>query len=378
MILVKMSSTEPLKNDLMSRLSQAPDLETELDEIRRFKKEKVAKIQEEDVTGKKPLPQVFFELSEVADALLNVVLQLAEKDLVKTFGFPTYVDNQGNLMRSQFSVIGMGKLGGKEIHYGSDLDLIFLYSRNGQTEGRKILTNREFYARLAQKLISYLSVYTREGLAYQVDTQLRPSGNQGTLVSSLDSYADYQRNMAAPWEKQALLKARPLAGDAPFQKSLGDQFKKFIFSTEFPANLNEDIHRLRRRMEKEIARENPRRIHYKQGFGGLTDIEFAGQYIQLKMGKIFDSIVTANTLNAIERMGERSILKPNEYDILKSGYLFYRLLETRMEVFFDLKEGYLDPESHLLENLSDAMGLASGHALLEKFNRTRQDVRRSY
>src|SRR5262245_17401077 len=155
-----MSFADELKTELMDRLNQAADLETELDEIRRFKKAWVLKIQKEDVSGQKPLPDVFLGLSQVADAILNASLNLAEKDLVNTYGFPTYVDNQGNLMRAQFAVVGMGKLGGSEIHYGSDLDLIFLYSRNGQTEGRKVISNREFYARLTQKLISFLSVYT--------------------------------------------------------------------------------------------------------------------------------------------------------------------------------------------------------------------------
>jgi glutamate-ammonia-ligase adenylyltransferase len=309
---------------------------------------------------------------------LDAALRLAEKDLVKTYGFPTYIDNDGNLMRAEFAVVGLGKLGGREIHYGSDLDLIFLYSRNGQTEGRKIISNREFYARQAQKFISYLSVYTMAGFAYRIDTQLRPSGNKGALVSSFDAYADYQRNKAAPWEKQALLKARYITGEDAFGEKLAEQFLKFIYSTEFPPDLNQEMHRLRLRMEKEIAHETPRRFHYKHGPGGLTDIEFAVQYIQLKMGKIFESIVIRNTLEAIERMGERTILKKDEYEVLKTGYLFYRLLETRMEVMFDLKEGYLDPESHLLENLAEAMGEHSQQALLDKFQGIRNDVRKTY
>ncbi|MFO1520052.1 MAG: hypothetical protein U1F57_10380 [bacterium] len=369
---------DPLQHELSAELKAAPDLEAQIDLLRVFKKKYVSQIQKVDLAGQWPLPQVFEALSNLADAIVNEALRLAELELVKTYGFPTFLDNDGNLLRSEFAVVGMGKLGGREIHYGSDLDLIFLYSRNGQTEGRNTITNREFYIRLTQRLISFLSIYTVHEFAYKIDTQLRPSGNQGALVSSIDSYADYQRNLAQPWEKQALLKARPMAGDLGFLKKLPEQLLKFIFSTEFPSNLNEEIHRLRLRMEKEIARETPRRIQYKQGFGGLTDIEFSVQYLQLKMGKIFETIVTQNTLLSLERMGEREILKANEYEILRSAYLFYRLLETRMETVFDLKEGYLDPQSHLLENLSEVMGEASGEALLDKIHRIRNDVRRTY
>jgi glutamate-ammonia-ligase adenylyltransferase len=369
---------EELTRKLNPKMSQAHDLETQLDTLRLFKKQQMEKIQKEDLEGKCPLPEVFLRLSNLADTLLASALKLAMQEMIKTFGFPTFIDSDGNLMRSEFAVVAMGKLGGQEIHYSSDLDLIFLYSRNGLTEGRKEIPNREYYARLTQKFISYLSVYTVVGSAYKIDTQLRPSGNQGTLVSSIDAYADYQRNRAQAWEKQALLKARYVAGDDSFGKTLADQFKQFIFSTKFPPNFHEEIHRLRMRMEQEIARETPRRLHYKLGPGGLTDIEFAVQYLQLKMGKIFEGIIVANTLEAIQKMGERGILKKDEFKILHDGYLFYRKLETRMETLFDLKAGYIDPQSSLLENLSESIGELSQRALLDKFKQIRHDVRKVY
>jgi len=373
-----MLSRDALKKELAREIQKAPDLEAALDTLRLFKADTVEQIKQKDLRGELSLPDVFLHLSLLADVIAGESLRLAQREMEKSYGFPTFLDNDGNLLRSEFAVVAMGKWGGEEIHYGSDLDMIFLYSRNGQTEGRKEVANREFYAMLAQKLISYLSVHTLQGYAYRIDTQLRPSGNQGALVSSLDAYADYQRNMAQPWEKQALLKARTTVGDDPFAKGLREQFLKFIFSTEFPPNLNEEIHRLRMRMERENGREGPRRLHYKLGEGGLTDIEFAVQYLQLKMGKIFESIVVQNTLKAIEKMEDRELLHPDERKVLKEGYLFYRLLETRMEVHFDLREGYLDPESHLLDNLSEVMGEPSPQALLDKFKRIRHDVRRVY
>lgn len=281
-------------------------------------------------------------------------------------------------MRAEFAIIAMGKFGGREMHYASDLDLIFLYNRNGDTEGRKKISNKEFYAYLAQKLISYLTVHTLRGYAFKVDTQLRPSGNQGPLISSLDAFADYQRNFAKIWEKQALLKARFVCGDEVFGKSLKETLQHFIFSTEFPNNLNEEIHNMRMRMEKELAKESPRRLHYKQGPGGIVDIEFIVQYLQLKMGKIFDSIVNENTLEAIEKMGEREVLRPPEYESLKQAYLFYRLLETRLELFFDLKQGYLDPQTLMLENIAEVMDFETGQEMLDVFLNHRKTVRQIY
>lgn len=369
---------ESLKKELKILVEEAPDLEAKLEALRIFKNDHFKVIQEADLAGKMSLPTIFQALTEIADTVLGMALKIAEDETSKVYGFPTFIDNDGNLLRSEFSIVAMGKLGGREVHYGSDLDLIFIYSRNGETEGRQVISNREYYAKLVQRMISYLSVYTLRGYAYKVDTQLRPSGNQGPLVTTLDAYADYQRNMAQIWEKQALLKARYACGDDAFGKTLAEQFQQFIFSTEFPPNLNQEIHRMRLRMENEIAQENERRLHYKLGKGGLADIEFAVQYLQLKMGKIFEYIVVGNTLEAMNRMGEREILKKNEFEIFKDAYLFYRLLEMRMEVLFELKEGYLDPKSDLLENLSETMGEASQASLLEKFRAYREEVRQVY
>ena len=368
---------ENLILDLRQRIDTEEELERKLDLLREFKSKHFNDIKKNEINDEN-LAEIFSKLSDLADATLTISWEMALDALSKTYGFPTFLDNDGNLLRSQFAVIGMGKLGGREIHYGSDLDLIFLYNRNGDTEGRKVITNREFYIRATQKMISFLTVPTFRGVAYAIDTQLRPSGNQGALVSPLDSYADYQRNVAQAWEKQALLKARAVTGDESFLKILPDHFRQFIFSTDFPSNLNEEIHRLRTRMEIELAKETPRRWHYKKGYGSLTDIEFAVQYLQLKMGKIFEFILDANTLQAIEKMGERDILKKEEYDILKKAYLFYRKLELHLETQFELKEGYLDPESHLLENIAESMGEFSAQSLIEHFDQTRHDVRKTY
>lgn len=367
-----------LQQEINQLLNEAPDLESKLDCLRIFKNDHFKNIQKADLQAYWTLPEIFQKLTEIADTVLQAALKVAEEQTSKVYGYPTFLDNDGNLLRSEFAIVAMGKLGGREVHYGSDLDLIFLYSRNGETEGRKVISNREYYALLVQKMISYLSVHTFHGFAYKVDAQLRPSGNQGPLVSTLDAFADYHKNVAQIWEKQALLKARFVCGDDLFGTGLAEQFHQFIFSTEFPLNLNQEIHRMRMRMEKEIAQETPRRLHYKLGVGGLADIEFAVQYLQLKMGKIFESIVVGNTLEAIENMGARDILKMNEYETFKNAYLFYRLLEMRMEVVFELKGSYIDPQSDLLENIAESVGESSQASLLEKLNVYRREVRQVY
>jgi len=373
-----MLNKQSLEKEMTQEIDSLPDLEAKLDIIRVFKNKYVKKLQAEDHNHLDRLPEIFKDLSLIADTLVEATLKLAEKEVQKNYGIPSYTDNLGNISESEFAIVALGKWGGEEIHYGSDLDLIFLYTRDGETRGRKKISNKEYYILLAQKLISFLTAYTFHGYAYKIDTQLRPSGNQGALVSSLNAYFDYQRNKAQFWEKQALLKARFVTGSPSFGSSLKGLFQQLIFSKDFPADLNAKIHHMRMRMEKENGRETARRLHYKLGFGGLTDIEFLVQYLQLKTGKVFENFLSGNTLEALQKMGEKGILKKGDYTLLRDAYLFYRLLETRMEVNFDLREGYIDPESHLLENLAELMGEISQASLLEHFQKTREDVRRIY
>ncbi len=367
-----------LKEKIKTYLEGIDDLETKLDRVRLFKKDQVAFLQKADLEETLPLPDVFQGLTWVAETVLTTLFQLAQEDVARVYGYPMFKDQSGGMMRAEFTIIGMGKLGGQEIHYESDLDLIFVFSRNGKTVGRSEITNQEFYARLAQKLISYLSVYTLQGIAYKIDTQLRASGNQGALVTSLDAYVTYQRNQAQAWEKQALLKARAVAGDPEFVKTFLPLFHQLVFSSPYPLDLNEEIHRLRQRMEKEIGRETPRRLHYKQGMGGLIDIEFTIQYLQMRFGKIYEPILQTNSLSALEKIQEKNLILKAESEILKNAYLFYRKLETRMELLFGLKDGYIDPESHLLENLAEKMGEKSADDFLEYFHQLRHDVREVY
>jgi len=373
-----MLNLQELEKEICQEINSLPDLEAKLDIIRVFKNKYIKRLQETDQADPTQLPEIFKDLSHLADLLVKTTLKLAEEQIQKNYGIPSYTDNLGNWGESEFVIVGLGKLGGEEIHYGSDLDLIFLYTRDGETRGRKKISNKEYYILLAQKFISFLTAYTFHGYAYKIDTQLRPSGNQGALVSSLNAYVDYQRNKAQFWEKQALLKARFVAGSSTFGASLKALFQQVIFSKDFPTDLNTKIHHMRLRMEKENGRENARRLHYKLGMGGLVDIEFAVQYLQLKTGKVFENFLIGNTLEALQKMGERGVLQKEDYTILREAYLFYRLLETRMEVNFDLREGYIDPESHILENLAEVMGENSQSSLLDHFQNTREAVRRIY
>ena len=364
--------------ELKKALSAQPDLEAKILELRRFKKSRVREWEAQLLAQALTLEQVMSRLTDFADAVLIGTLDLARDEISHTYGLPRCKDNDGNYLNSELAVIGMGKLGGAELHFYSDLDLIFVYSRNGETQGRRQLSNREYFAKLVQRLISYLTLTTYEGSAYKIDTELRPSGNAGALVTSLDAWISYYHEHAAHWERQALLKARLIHAGGAFGNEFRGLFRRLIFIKPFPESLAGEIHHLRMRIEKELAKEGPRRWHFKKGMGGVVDIEFTVQFLQMKLGKIFDTLVTPNTLEALDRLDQRGILPKSEIRILKNAYVFYRTLEIVLEAEFDLKEGYLDLEHERLEELAGKLSLPDKENLVGTFGEYRRQVREIY
>jgi glutamate-ammonia-ligase adenylyltransferase len=169
-----------------------------------------------------------------------------------------------------------------------------------------------------------------------------------------------------------------VAADEPFAKSFHGLFKRLVFLTHFPENLNEEIHRLRLRIEKELGRETDRRWHYKKGRGGLVDIEFLVQYLQLKLGRVYDQLLTPNTLEALERLGSTQVLVAADRNALCEAYEFYRVLEIYLEARFKLKEGYLDPHHECVPALAELLGFPGPKDFLDYFKKTREEVRRIY
>jgi len=365
---------DALKRDLAT----LPDLEAKLLQLRRYRREQASAVEIDLFSGKTPLEGAMARLTFLADAILIATYELAREELSHLYGLPRCKDNDGNFVSSEFAIIGMGKLGGLELHLYSDLDLIFVYSRNGETQGRKTLSNREYFAKLAQRIISYLTLPTRAGYAYKVDTELRPSGNAGTLVTSLDSWITYFHEHAAPWEQQAMLKARLIHASGDFNRSFHGLFRRLVFIKPFPEDLPQEIHRLRMRIEVELAKESSRRWHFKKGRGGLLDIEFVVQYLQLKLGKVFDNLPTPNTLDALNRIEQRGILSTGECGTLRQAYVFYRMLEIYLEAEFDFKEGYLDPGHEKMEALALRLSFPSVPELFNSLDEMRNQVRAIY
>ena len=274
-------SQESLHAELESMLAGiAPDdLEMQMDTLRQFQQAAVVHAAAADLAGNAPLMKVSDFLTWTAEQVIRKALEIAWRQLVKRHGRPQCIE-RGRLRDARFAVVGYGKLGGWELGYGSDLDLVFLHdSRSGeqQTNGPKVLDNVEFFTRLAQRIINILSIPTTSGVLYQVDTRLRPSGGAGLIVSSIDAFAQYQEENAWTWEHQALLRARPVAGDAEVGKGFDAIRRQVLARPRDPAKLKTEIVSMRARMREEHKHAGTD-FDLKLDPGGLTDMEFLVQY----------------------------------------------------------------------------------------------------
>jgi len=343
-------SKSEMRKELGEALGACADFEEEMDELRRFKNVETLRIGLHDLAGNLSPEEGMFQLSALAEVLLAYALVLARRETSNRFGVPVTAGEDGRA-EARFCVMGMGKLGGEELTYHSDLDIIFLYRGSGETapgdgtdpQRFRKLSNHEYFAKVAQRLISILSTVTREGYAYKLDTRLRPSGNAGPLVSSREAFTRYHEESAQLWERQALLKCRFLAGDRDFGRQMEQEIARYIFDRPLPEGATEEIHRLRMRMEKEIGRERSDRLDLKVGRGGIVDVEFAVQFLQLRHGPKHPSVRARATLKALYELRRAEILPEEEFRILDEGYRFLRSLEVGLRLAQDASIERFDP-----------------------------------
>lgn len=355
-----------LRRELGEILATCADFEQEMDELRRFRNLETLRIGAHDLAGNLSLEEGMQQVSALAEVLLFNAVAIARREVARRFGVPM-TGAEGGGEEARFCVLGMGKLGAGELSYHSDLDIIFLYSGAGETvpapgavpaEFRKV-GNHEYFAKVAQRLISILTTVTREGYVYKLDTRLRPSGNAGPLVSSLAAFERYHERSAQLWERQALLKCRFVAGDRGFGRKVEEMVGRFIYERPLPPGAAEEIHRLRMRMEVELGRERTDRLNLKVGRGGVVDVEFAAQYLQLLHGREHPSVRTRSTLKALHELSLAGVLSPEDFEGLDEGYRFLRGLEVRMRLSHDASIEQFDPgglDSVLVERYREETG----------------------
>lgn len=319
-----------LADELRQALARIPEEDEEglLEALRVFKQTQVLRVAASDVAGARVLMKVSDYLTAIAEVVLESVLHMAWRSLTARYGQPAPRDGEAE---AAFSIVGYGKLGGIELGYGSDLDLVFLYDAapKGVTDGPKSTDNVVFFTRLGQRIIHLLSATTPSGTLYDVDMRLRPSGNAGLLVASLDAFADYQRREAWTWEHQALVRARAVAGS----EALAERFERVRAETlgrrRECDELRDEVVKMRGKMRDHLGSGKDAReaghFHLKQDAGGLVDIEFMNQYAVLALAHETPALLeVTDNMRLLDALADSARLPEPEARDLQAAYLAYR------------------------------------------------------
>lgn len=274
---------ESYRTELRDFLARIPedDMEQQMEALRQFKQICILRIAAADIAGVLPVMKVSDHLTYLAEAIVESVVSQAWLQMTEKYGEPTHIKERDG---KGFAVVGYGKVGGWELGYNSDLDIVFMHDCpvHVYTDGKKEIDGRQFYLRLAQRVIHIFSTRTASGILYEVDTRLRPSGASGLLVSPTDAFDEYQRDEAWTWEHQALVRARMIYGDAPLKQAFAQTRHDILCLGRDEAKLVKDVSEMRVKMRDHLGGKKAGRFMLKQDPGGITDVEFLAQYLVLR------------------------------------------------------------------------------------------------
>ncbi len=332
---------EQMVEELTTSVNNEEEYEDKLDVLRRFKNVETLKVCLRDLNQEIDPGYVGKYLSMLGQAVLETGLKLAIDVTAKSKAEKKKLHN--------IVILGMGKFGGSEMSYNSDLDLIFIYEGD----------NHEKFSKLGQRVISILSTPTGEGYCYKIDLDLRPSGRSGALVTSFDSFRDYHDKSAKLWERQSLIRSFPAAGNKKLAKKVMKTIENFVYDKPLSKNFHKEIDELRMRMENELARESESKLNLKTGRGGLVDIEFLVQMLQLRYGSEYKSVRCQSTIEALDRLRKEELIADSEYKQLSGSYFFLKKIENLLRLLHDrsISEIHEDDFDHLsleMEEYSDS------------------------
>ncbi len=318
----------------------------------RFRRRELLRIFLRDIRRLGTIAEITEEISNLADAILENALRIARQEMDNRFGTPFEVDSKGRKRASEICIVSLGKLGSKELNYSSDIDLLFLYSAEGETTGtgsRGSVTNREYFVKLAETITQLVGKQTGEGAAYRVDLRLRPHGRVGSLALSIKDTIRYYTTEARSWERQVLIRSRSSAGNARiFKKFFGAVENEVFSATEDVETALRNVYQSKEKIDFE--RKADKEFDVKLGRGGIREIEFIAQALQLSYGGKDKWLRAPHTLISLSRLADRDLLSETELTSLFEAYDFLRHLEHILQMENGLQTHSLpnDPERRLL------------------------------
>lgn len=350
--------------------------ERKLDALRRFRRREMLRIGVRDLLRLADVKETTASLSDLASVLIDAAYHIVDADLQTRYGIPMHKNRQGRWVETGFTVIGMGKLGGHELNYSSDVDLLYVCeSQEGETRPAKSrrakakgpakggLSNEEYFELLARDLTKVLTEQTHEGYVYRVDLRLRAEGSVGQLTRSLDDYAKYYRTRGQVWERLSLLKAWPVAGSMKVGKAFIKMVQPFVLvpsskrlDVEQGLAIVQEVRSVKEKIDAKMAERGHERRNVKLGVGGIREIEFFVQTIQVLAGRRVPRILDRGTIGSLARLRRAGILSAKEQRDLTLAYQFLRDVEHKLQMVHDLQTHALPDEEDELERCAIRMG----------------------
>lgn len=352
-------TTAELVTELLTEVESAPEDSHILNTIRQFRARHLLRIGINDVIHDRPLEEVTAGIADLAEAAVQVALILAERTVKRRFGEPIAHDGKPGAM----TILAFGKLGGHELNYSSDIDLMIVYDEEGQTTGKLSVTLEEYYSRVTREMLRLL---TQSPAAYRVDFRLRPEGQRGPLVRSLDSTLSYYDTLGRTWERQALIKVRPIAGNAELGQRFLAAIEPYIYRKYLSMAEITEVKAIKRKIEHRATKQGDDDRDVKTGYGGIRDVEFVIQFLQLLNGGELPAVRSNNTLYAITALLRADCLTPTEGEILEKGYRFLRRTEHRLQLLGDLQTHHLPDRPEDLRRLALRLGYCDLKTLAEE------------
>ena len=356
----KLKSKEDLMQDYARFATTSPDPWLSA-QLARWKRRNHLRIVLKDVLGLSTLGETTAEISALADVILTNTLLYCDQELEKRYGQPQYRDGQGRIARAGFSILSLGKLGGNELNYSSDIDLLFLYSHDGDTAGGSepdsIISNKEYFVRLAHAITRTITRVTPQGMIFRVDLRLRPEGDQGDLAISLKSALEYYEHRARDWELQMLIKARNSAGDAKLTRAFLHGVEPYIYHLPTDFEAVESVLWARETISRKLRESRDDSIDVKLHQGGIRDIEFLTQCLQRLYGGEDAWVRSGGTLFALRKLNDKGWLSDRDFAALTSAYEYLRRTEHRIQLEMGQQSHRLPADREALDRLARRVGI---------------------
>jgi len=373
-------STAPTRAGMERTIRQSLDgvtaTEPRLDVLRRFRRREMLRIGVRDLVRLADVVETTASLSDLASVVIDAAYRIVDSDLRARHGIPMHQNRQGRWVKTGFTVIAMGKLGGHELNYSSDVDVLYVCeSHEGETRpaasgrakakgpAQRGLSNEEYFEILAQELTKALTAQTHEGYVYRVDLRLRAEGSVGQLTRSLDQYAKYYRTRGQVWERLALLKAWPIAGSQEVGRSFIKMVRPFVLApsskrpdVEQGLAIVEEVRSVKERIDAKMTERGHEQRNVKLGVGGIREIEFLVQTIQVLAGRRLPRILGRGTLGSLVRLQKVGILSGEQQADLTRAYQFLRDVEHKLQMVHDLQTHALPDQQKELERCAIRMG----------------------